>query len=103
MVTLIMEKVPASLRGELSKWMLEIKAGVFVGQLSAMVREKIWNKTCAGAAGGPCLIVWSTNNEQGFDFDFWGAGTRFVTEWEGMRLITVQRKDVDKKRLPTDD
>ena len=42
MVVLFMEHVPPSLRGKLSRWMIEPRAGVFVGSISAMVREKLW-------------------------------------------------------------
>ncbi len=41
MVVIILEKVPAGLRGELTRWLLELKAGVFVGKVSAMVRERL--------------------------------------------------------------
>jgi CRISPR-associated protein Cas2 len=30
---MILEKVPTSLRGELTRWMLEPKSGVFVGNI----------------------------------------------------------------------
>jgi len=39
MVVLILEKVPRSLRGELTRWMIEVDTGIFVGRLSAMVRD----------------------------------------------------------------
>lgn len=42
MVVLVLERVPVSLRGELTRWLLEVRAGVFVGDVSAMVREKLW-------------------------------------------------------------
>ena len=41
---IILEKVPKSLRGELSKWLIEPKAGVFVGKTSALVKDKLWEK-----------------------------------------------------------
>jgi CRISPR-associated protein Cas2 len=47
MVVIILESVPVSLRGELTRWMLELRAGVFVGSLSAMVRDKLWEMVCS--------------------------------------------------------
>ena len=35
MTVLILERVPATLRGELSRWMIEPRTGVFVGKVSA--------------------------------------------------------------------
>ena len=61
MVVMVLERVPVSVRGELSRWMLELRAGVFVGTLSAMVRERLWQLTCEKMAGGAGLLVYSTN------------------------------------------
>ena len=46
MVVFLMEKVSVSLRGEITRWMLELRPGVFVGNISALVREKLWETIC---------------------------------------------------------
>lgn len=92
MIVIIVERVPVSLRGELTRWLLEPKAGVFIGSVSAMVREKLWQRVCKKVKGGACMIIWSTNNEQGFKMDFWGATSHAVTDWDGLQLITIPRK-----------
>lgn len=46
MVVMIVERAPPGLRGLLTRWMLEPKAGVFVGTMSAMVRDKLWQRVC---------------------------------------------------------
>ncbi len=51
MVVMILERVPESVRGELSLWMIEPKAGVFVGNLSALVRDKLWDANTEKVAG----------------------------------------------------
>lgn len=88
MLVLVLENVPTSLRGEVTRWLLEIKAGVFVGSVSALVREKLWDKVCSGCAGGTCLMIYGKHCEQGFGIEFWGAADRIVTEWEGLQLMT---------------
>ncbi|HEO72014.1 MAG TPA: type I-E CRISPR-associated endoribonuclease Cas2 [Candidatus Hydrogenedentes bacterium] len=88
MMVLIMERVSPSLRGQLTRWLLEPKAGVFVGNVSAMVRQKLWEKSCQSAKDGACMLIWSSNTEQGFRVDFWGDTSRHVTDWEGLKLIT---------------
>ncbi|HRZ77620.1 MAG TPA: type I-E CRISPR-associated endoribonuclease Cas2e [Bacteroidales bacterium] len=88
MMVLVLEKVPTSLRGEITHWLLEVKAGVFVGQVSALVRDKLWDKVRSGSAGGTCLMIFSKHCEQGFGIEFWGAAERIVTEWEGLKLMT---------------
>jgi CRISPR-associated protein Cas2 len=44
MVVLILERAPARLRGELTRCMLEPKARVFVGSISGLVRDLLWEK-----------------------------------------------------------
>ncbi len=41
MVTVVTEAVPLRLRGRLAVWLLEIRAGVYVGDVSRRVREMI--------------------------------------------------------------
>ena len=54
MVIMLLERVSPGLRGELTRWLLELKAGVFVGRVSAMVRERLWARACEamGEGGG---------------------------------------------------
>ncbi len=92
MMVMILERVPASLRGELSRWMLEPHTGVFVGNVSAMVRERLWQKACKSVKDGACMLIWSSNTEQGFKIDFWGGTKRHITDWEGLQLVTKPRE-----------
>jgi CRISPR-associated protein Cas2 len=90
MVVLVLERVPASLRGELTRWMLEIRCGVFVGTLTTPVRERLWQKACRGVGGGAAILVYSARNEQGFSVDLWGDPSRFVVDFEGLRLVQTR-------------
>jgi CRISPR-associated protein Cas2 len=92
MVVFILETVPIGLRGELSRWLLELKAGVFVGNVSSRVREELWKKVCQDSKGGPCIIAWTYPSEQGFKIEFWGGPTRVPTLWEGLQLLTKPTK-----------
>lgn len=89
MVVLILERVPVSLRGELTRWLLEPRAGVFVGSISASVRDKLWEKACEAMAGGAGMLIHNAYNEQGFSVRFWGATNRSVVDYEGLTLIQV--------------
>src|ERR1039457_2863556 len=51
MVVLVLERVPPGLRGELTRLMLEIRSGVFVGTLTSVVRDRLWRKACQEMAG----------------------------------------------------
>jgi CRISPR-associated protein Cas2 len=91
MVVMIVENVPVSLRGELTRWLLEPKAGVFVGTVSALVREKLWDKVCKAKDEGGCMLIHNTNNEQGFAIKFHGNCKREVRDFEGLFLIRVPK------------
>lgn len=89
MVVMILEKVPASLRGELARWLIEPHTGVFVGQVSALVRDRLWEKCCARVKGGAVVQMWSSNNEQSFELRTWGPTKRKVIDLDGLRLISI--------------
>lgn len=91
MVVMILERAAPSLRGELTRWMLEPQAGVFVGSLSAVVRDKLWERACSKANGAGCMLIYSTNTEQGFAFRFWGRTNREVADFDGLSLICVPK------------
>lgn len=95
MVVMILERVPTSLRGELSRWLIEPQSGVFIGHVTAMVREKLWQKCTKQARAGGVVQAWSTNNEQRFQIRTYGITSRLVVETEGLQLIEVPH-DLDK-------
>jgi CRISPR-associated protein Cas2 len=87
MVVIILESVPTSLRGELTRWLIEPHPGVFVGHLSGMVRDRLWEKCCQKVKEGGVLQLWSTNTEQRFVMRTFGATRREVADFEGLQLI----------------
>ncbi|MDR7556558.1 MAG: type I-E CRISPR-associated endoribonuclease Cas2e [Armatimonadota bacterium] len=97
MVVLILERVPKSLRGELTRWMVEVDTGMFVGKLSATVRELLWVKCLEKAKGGRCCLVHRTNTEQGFSVRVAGYEDRFVRDFDGLQLVTVRNAEAVRK------
>lgn len=90
MIVLVVERVPPSVRGELTRWLLEPKVGVFVGNVSAMVRDKLWERVCKGLKGREGgLLAYSTDTEQGFAIRVHGETSRLVVDFEGLTLIKV--------------
>lgn len=89
MTVIVLERVPVGLRGELTRWMLEVHAGVFVGRLSAMVRDLLWERACDQMREGAGLLVYQSNNEQGFALRSCGATSRKLIEAEGLFLVRI--------------
>jgi CRISPR-associated protein Cas2 len=88
MLVIVVENVPPRLRGRLAVWLLEIRAGVYVGKYSKRVREMIWNQVCTGIGEGNAVMTWATNTESGFDFMTVGANRRIPKEMEGVKLVS---------------
>ena len=68
MTVVILMDCPPKLRGDLTKWMLEINTGVYVGRVSARVRDQLWERICANVKTGRATMVCRANNEQRMDF-----------------------------------
>ncbi|APJ02798.1 type I-E CRISPR-associated endoribonuclease Cas2e [Silvanigrella aquatica] len=91
MVIIILECVPQGLRGELSRWLIEPQAGVFVGNISALVREKIWLKCQEESNGGKGTLIYNYNNEQGYELVTFGDSKRQPIEFDGLTLIRLNK------------
>ena len=89
MIVMLLEKVPLRLRGELTRWLVEPRAGIFVGHVNAMVRDRLWQKCCNARGMGGVVQMWSTNNEQHFAIRMNGDTSRQIVELEGLQLIQV--------------
>lgn len=68
MVVLVLTACPTGLRGFLTRWLIEISAGVFVGRVSARVRDQLWMRVEEMAKDGRAIMVHSADTEQGLDF-----------------------------------
>lgn len=87
MLVLVTETVPPRLRGRLAVWLLEVRAGVYVGDVSRRIREMIWHQVNELADNGNVVMVWSTNTESGFDFITYGENRRMPVDVDGLRLV----------------
>jgi CRISPR-associated protein Cas2 len=92
MIIMVLESVPPSLRGELSRWLIEPKPGVFIGDVSALVREKLWAKCCRAKRTGGVIQAWSTNTEQGYAIRTFGRTKREVVELDGVQLMLTPHR-----------
>ena len=87
MLTVVTENVHPRLRGRLAVWLLEIRAGVYVGDVSQRIREMIWEQINFLADEGNVVMAWTTNTESGFDFVTYGENRRMPIDLDGLRLV----------------
>ena len=90
MIVIVMENASEKLRGELTKWLLEVKPGVFVGKTSALVRDKLWEKVEHDRGVSGALLIHNSDNEQGFAIKMIGIPKRSVIDIDGIQLIKRQ-------------
>lgn len=102
MVVIAVENVPPRLRGRLGVYLVEVRAGVYVGNLNRRVREMVWEHVRHGFDTGNAVMVWSTNSDAGFDFLALGENCRMPVEMDGLKLVSftsptqaTQSKDDD--------
>lgn len=88
MLVIVLEAAPPRLRGRLAVWLLEVRAGVYVGQVSRRVREMLWHQVTKGIEDGNAVMAWRTNTESGFDFVTLGPNRRTPREMDGLKLVS---------------
>lgn len=91
MVLMTLEIVPPSLRGGLTKWLTEVSTGVYVGNVNAMVRDLLWEKVLNEVRyDSRAVMVYTTNNEQGYAIKMWGDSKRKIVDLDGLQLVAHQ-------------
>lgn len=98
MLVIVLENAPPRLRGRLAIWLLEIRAGVYVGNYAAKVREYIWEQIGEGIEDGNAVMAWRASNEAGFDFVTLGQNRRIPVDVDGAKLVSFL-PEVEKPAL----
>ena len=87
MTVLVVEAAPPGLRGQLTRWFLEIRAGVYVGTLDPRVRELVWKRVRSQIRRGNAVMAFRALNEQGFDIVSHGENQRQLIDSDGLLLV----------------
>lgn len=91
MVVIVLTACPAGLRGDLTRWLLEIAPGVFVGHVSARVRDQLWERVVGLAKDGRATMVYSTRNEQHLAFKVHRSDWKPI-DCDGLELIKIPKE-----------
>jgi len=88
MIVIVLENAPPRLRGRMAIWMLEVRAGVYLGDYNRRIREYLWLQVCEGIEDGNAVIAWrDPGQESGFQFETVGKNRRVPVEMDGVRLV----------------
>lgn len=86
MVVFVLTACPPGVRGDLTRWLLEIAPGVFVGHVSARIRDRLWLRVTEFVKNGRAIMVYSARNEQHLAFEVFQPDWN-VVDCDGARLI----------------
>ncbi|MDT0300837.1 type I-E CRISPR-associated endoribonuclease Cas2e [Streptomonospora wellingtoniae] len=92
MITIAATAVPDHLRGALTRWLLEVTPELYVGTVSARVRDELWEATCGCVGEGTAVLVYPASNEQGFELRTSGGRRRYPTDFDGMTLVAFRQR-----------
>nr|WP_234003977.1 type I-E CRISPR-associated endoribonuclease Cas2e [Nocardiopsis sp. SBT366] len=87
MIAISATAIPDHLRGALTRWLLEVTPELYVGTVSARVRRELWEATSACVGEGVAVLLYSADNEQGFEIRMAGHRRRVPIDFDGMTLI----------------
>ena len=87
MLVIAVNNAPPRLRGRLTVWLLEVRAGVYVGNYSRRIREMIWAQVFGDLDDGDAVLIWSAPNESGFEFETCGKNRRMPFDKDGLKLV----------------
>lgn len=86
MTVVVLTACPPALRGQLTRWLLEIAPGVYVGHVSARVRDRLWTRIVDLVGRGRALMVHSAQGEQRLAFRVHGHDWSPV-DFDGIELM----------------
>ena len=92
MTVVILIAAPEGLRGHLTRWMVEVAAGVFVGSVSARVRDYLWDVLSARVGPGQAVMVEPARNEQHWAVRTAGEDRWYPVDYEGVILSARLRR-----------
>lgn len=86
MITVVITNCPPKLRGDLSKWLFEINTGVYVGRVSARVRDLLWERICENINQGQATMIFPAQGEQKMEFRVHNTSWEIV-DFDGLKLM----------------
>jgi CRISPR-associated protein Cas2 len=95
MIVVVTENAPPRLRGRLAMWLLEVRAGVYVGDYNRKIRSMIWHNVTEGILDGNAVMCWTDKkSENGFRFATTGSNRRIPVDFDGVELVSFLPKDM---------
>ena len=92
MTVIVLKAAPEGLRGHLTRWMVEVSAGVFVGNPGRRIRDRLWPVLAARIGDGQVVMVEPAANEQGWTTRTAGTDRWYPVDLDGLILSAKPRR-----------
>jgi len=92
LTVLVLIAAPEGLRGHLTRWLVEVNAGVFVGNPSKRVRDGLWEVLAERIGDGQVVMVEPAANEQGWTVRTAGKDRWYPVDYDGLILSARLRR-----------
>ncbi len=92
MTVIVLIAAPEGLRGHLTRWMVEVSAGIFVGNPSKRIRDRIWQLLANRIGDGQAILVEPATNEQGWALRTAGKDRWYPIDFDGLILSARNRR-----------
>ena len=90
-IVLTATAIPDHLHGYLSRFLSEVDAGVYVGNTSPPVMERLWERCLHARITGSMTLIFTTpDTEQGYAIRTNGPHRRAVVDLDGAWLIATR-------------
>ena len=87
MVVIVLEKAPDSLRGYLTRWLIQPRRGVYLGHATARVRERLWSQIRSKIKSGNAIMIWPDRTcPQGYRALQAGKSGTTLEDFDGLLL-----------------
>lgn len=93
MMVLSVSAVPEHVRGAMSRWLIEVAPGLYVGTVSARVRDELWSLVSDSISDGAAVCAYPDNTEQGFSLHTAGERRREVVDFDGLKLVRFRPEE----------
>lgn len=86
LTVIVLSNVPESVRGYTSVYFVEVQPCVYVGRVSKLVRDRLWETVVNNKQFGAATMVYTDDSEQGYRIET--HRSRYVAQnFDGIHLI----------------
>jgi CRISPR-associated protein Cas2 len=89
---IVLIAAPEGLRGHLTRWLIEVAAGVFIGNPSARVRDRLWALLADRIGDGQAIMAEPADNEQRWAVRTAGRDRWYPVDYDGLILSARLRR-----------